>query len=312
MANLTRKLPGTDISRQRALNTAKNKNDITTPGTGPLTANTETRLNAMNGNYNSALTDRANAKAGQTANTPVKDAAIENLRMYVSHFIQVFNLGVRRSVYVAAHRSFYQLNVNSEALPNMEDEDDVLLWANRLVTGDAQRILAGGAAMANPSIAQVTTVQTATVTIFNAHSLLSEALDTAEEALAALNDDTDSLIKRVWDEVETFFGEEEPSSKRENARRWGVIYVTSGAPATLTGLVKEAGVGRPNTEVLLVETGLTAITNAEGRYSMQTNFTGNCVLAVHGGPPDNPTGNVDVTIPEHADAITINVDDILW
>ena len=311
MATLTRKLANSNLGRQAAINTAKDKNDNTAPGTGPLTANTITRLNAMKTSYDAAITAHGNAKAAQTGGTPLKDGIIQLLRMFVSHFIQVFNLGVKRNKYPAAHRSFYQLNVNSDAVPNLDDENNVLLWGNRLVDGNAERLLAGGAAMANPDITEVQGALTNAETAFNNYSTLAENLDAAEESLATLNTEADKLIKRIWDEVETFYGEEEASSKRENARRWGVIYVGT-AIATLTGLVKENGIGRPNTEVTLTKNDLTAITNAEGRYTLQTTVTGDIVLAVHGGPPDNPTGNQFVNIPEHNDDITINVADIIW
>jgi len=311
MPTIQRRLPQTNITRQRALNTAFNKNSITPPGTGPLTTTTETRLGTTRTAYNNALIAHNSAKADQTTNTPLKDAEIENLRMYVSHFMQVFNLGVARNKYPAGHRAYYQLNVGSSAVPNLDQEDNVILWANNLVTGDPLRITAGGVAMANPSIAEVQAALTSTMTAFNAYSAFAEALDTAEEALEDLNPDTDSLIKRVWDEVETFYGEEEPSSKRENARRWGVIYIST-AQATLTGLVKEAGVPRPDTDVTLDQTGTVVRTNSEGRYTIVTNLIGDATLSVHGPAPENPTGHQFVVIPDHNDDITINVPDIIW
>lgn len=308
MATIARRLPRSDFGRQQALNTALNKNSITP---GPLNATTVTRLTAMKGAYDTGIITHGNAKAAQGNGTPVKDAAIALLRMFISHFVQVFNLGVRRAKYPAADRSFYQINISSESVPNLDDEDDVLLWGSRLVTGDPLRVAAGGAAMENPDIAEVATAHTGATTAFNTYSTLAENLDTAEEALAALNPDADTLIKRIWDEVETFYGEEEPSSKRENARRWGVIYVST-TTATLTGLVKDGGVPRPDTEVTLDQTSATVLTNAEGRYTIVTNLIGDATLSVHGPAPDNPTGHQFVVIPEHHDDIVINVPDIIW
>lgn len=311
MATIYRRLPVTDLSRQVALNFALNKNLITPPGTGPLSATTITRLTAMSASYNSLLTARATAKAQQTSLTPAKDAAVEILRRYVSHFIQVFNLGVARSKYPAADRSYYQLPVSSSAVPNLDDQENVIQWASRLITGDPLRVAAGGAAMANPDIAEVQAAHVAVGTQYDAHSLASEALDTAEEAVAAANPEADKLIKRIWDEVETFYGEEDAPSKRENARRWGVVYVTEGNVATLTGLVKNTeGNPMPDITVTLLQSGATAITNPEGRYSIATNLIGTATLTAHGH--DDPSGLQIVEIPEHTEAITINVPDITY
>jgi len=52
--------------------------------------------------------------------------------------------------------------------------------------------------------------------------------------VAALNEEADGVIKKVWDEVETFYNEEDKESQRANAREWGVVYVTVGQePATI-------------------------------------------------------------------------------
>lgn len=311
MATISRRLPKSDQDRLVALNTALNKNNITPPGTGPLTANTIARLVAMVATYISLLTARATAKAQQTTLTPQKDAVYEILRRFISHFIQVFNLGVARGKYPAADRSYYQIPVSSAAVPNLDQQDNANQWASNLITGDPLRVAAGGAAMANPDIAEVEAAFAAAGIQYNAHNLASEALDNAEEAVANTNPEADSLIKRIWDEVETFYGEEEASSKRENSRRWGVVYVSEGPLATLTGLVKNTE-GNPVADIIvtLLQTGATATTNAEGRYSLQTNLIGTATLTAHG--PDDPSGIQIIQIPEHTEAITIEVDDITY
>ena len=311
MATIYRRLPVTDLTRQVALNSALNKNNITPPGTGPLTADTIARLTAMSPIYDGLLTTRATAKAQQTMLTPAKDAEIDILRRNVSHFIQVFNMGVVRSKYPAADRSYYQLPVGNAAVPNLDDQEHVMQWASRLITGDTLRVAAGGAAMANPDISEVQAALLATETQYNSQNLASEALDLAEEAVADTNPAVDKLIKRIWDEVETFYGEEDAPSKRENARRWGVIYVTEGNVATLTGLVKDTE-GNPvaGIVVTLLQTSATATTNPEGRYALQTNLIGTATLTAHG--PDDPRGMQIIDIPEHTDAITINVNDITY
>ncbi|MBL0309456.1 MAG: hypothetical protein IPP77_07230 [Bacteroidetes bacterium] len=305
---ITRRLPNSNLTRQNALNKANNTNAVE-PGT--LTPTTIGRLGSMNTNFNNGLTAWANAKSGQTTNTPTKDAQVEGTRMFVSHFIQVFNLGVKRNKYPAGNRSFYQLDVSSEAVPNLDKEEDVISWANRLVAGDPNRVAAGGAPMENPNISEVQSILISANTFIAQQVSFANILDAAEEAVDVLNIEADKVIKKVWDEVETFYNEESPESMRENARRWGVVYMTEGPPATLVGFVKNSGGGvEVGRVVTLEDSGATATTDGTGRYQIDTKLTGDVTLRVHG--EEDAAGRVVVNIPEHEGAVTINVADILW
>jgi len=311
MTVITRRLPKSNISRELAIRQAHHKMTIVLPPAMALTPNTQTRLAAMETDYPLALNAVAVAQAALSGNTAPKDLAVNRTRTFVSHFIQVFNFGVARGKYPAAHRAFYMLDVSSAALPDLASELDVQLWANRLVEGDASRITAGGLPMANPDAAEVETEREATLLLFANQSTLADALDTAQEALETLNTEADKLIKRVWDEVETFYGEEAPESMRENARQWGVVYITEGPSAILTGLVKNgAGAPQAGKTVTLVQTGATAVTNAEGRYEISTKQVGAATLRVtEGAPPVDY--DAATTIPEDHDGVTITVADIV-
>lgn len=309
MATITRKLPNSNLARQKALNFAENKSQSVTPPVQALSAATIVRLTAMVTNYNTSLQNVAIAQAQLTQNTLLKAPAIESTRMFTSHFIQVFNLGVARGKYSAAERSYFMLEVSSNALPALDTETDVMQWASRIVNGDVPRLAAGGAPMVNPDAAEVDTALTAASNLFTTQSNLAQQLDTRQEALEELNTEADKLIKRVWDEVETFYGEEEPDSMRSDAREWGVVYITKGPAATLTGLVKNAaGNGVEGATVELTESGATTTTNHEGRYTLTTAVVGEVTLLTTF--PALPPVNTVIQIPEHDNALTIEVPDI--
>jgi hypothetical protein len=139
----SRKLPISDETRLRALNAGKTKNDsIPLPGQF-LTANTKTRLNAIQPLFQAAMQGRSNALAAQGNSTAGVGTAFENGRNYISHFIQVFNFGVVRNVYPAAHRAFYNLDIGNDRLPQLKTEPDITTWGMRISDGDAARIAAG-------------------------------------------------------------------------------------------------------------------------------------------------------------------------
>lgn len=308
--SITRKLPNTHITRENALIKAAQRQAGLPATDQVLTPSTVTRLTAMEPTYTEAMGDVNKAQAALSANTPDKDKAVQEARMFNSHFIQVFNLGVARGKYPAGHRAYYGLQVDSSALPPMDTETDVLNWGARLINGDADRTGAGGAAMANPDIAEVQAAHTAASAPASSQDVLKEQLDIAQEKLAELSIGADSLIKRIWDEVETFYGEELPASKRANARLWGVVYVSNGPKATLTGLVKDAtGQPRAGAEVELLETDAKATANAEGRYTIQTSYVGTATLQASW--PGLPPAQTTIDIAEHDTAIQIDVAELV-
>jgi hypothetical protein len=308
--SVTRKLPGTNITRQISINRANEANTNPPGGVNPLTGATITRVTTQAPLYNQAMTAVATAKANLNTNTPLKDVAVNTCRLFVNHFIQVFNLGVARGKYPAGHRAYYHLETDSGALPDLGTEDLVKVWAHNLVEGDAVRLANGGLPMANPDISEVQAALTAMDTQLTSQANLKFILDEKQEAVDAQNILVDPIIKRVWDETETYFGEETPESKRANARLWGVVYVTEGPPATLSGLVKTvAGVPWEGITVTILETGATAITNHEGRYTMDTTILG--VITVKATVSAAASGSQTVNIPEHEDEINVSVADIV-
>lgn len=225
--SIQRRLPNSDQTRDRALTTAKERMDAVAPADMAITPITQERLTNIQDLFKKAMQERANALVAQADGTAAMDPSKNAARMYISHFIQVFNLGVTRAVYTASARAFYQLDVSSDALPSLSTEAEILQWGQRLKDGDTARTTAGGAAMSNPTIAEVNTKTADFKTKNDTQGLKKTDYDNAQQAVVALHDEADKTIKKVWDEVETFYNEEEPASMRRKAREWGEIFVST-------------------------------------------------------------------------------------
>jgi hypothetical protein len=307
---IKRKLPNSNIGRQNALQLAVAKQATITPGNEVLHPQTATRLALGQPQFNTALNNMAVAQSLLTMNTPLKVAAIDTCRMMVSHFVQVFNLGVARGKYFVGHRAMYTLPSDSAAVPTMDADSDVINWAQRIITGDANRITAGGLPMANPDITEVTTAFTAANALFMTQNTLTQTLKERQQDVVNLIVEVDKLILRVWDDVEAFYGEDNNAGTRAQAQLWGVVYITEGPAAILTGLVKDAlGNPRVGAEVIVVETGAKAITNAEGRYNLPTTVIG--TATVQASYPGETSATTTVTIADHAEEVTIAVGDLV-
>jgi hypothetical protein len=276
---IKRRLPNSDETRHIALSTAKTKKDNTPPGNIVITPNTTTRLDAAQPLFAQKMQARGKVLQLQSDSTSAKATAQAKAKMYISHFIQTFNMGVDRGIFPASHRAFYQLDVSSKSVPLLNTEPLVTLWGQRLIDGDVERLAAGGVAMPMPTIAEVTTECNVFKTANIEQSTAKDAYDKAQEAVSGMRPEVDKLILRIWDEVETAFNDEPIESKRRKAHEWGVVYVST-QKTTFTGTVTDAATGNPlqNVNVALVESGDIVQTLPDGTYTLSTIFTGEGTL----------------------------------
>ena len=105
--------------------------------------------------YKKEITERGTALSAQSEATTVRAAAEGKCKTYVSHFYQVFNLGVDRDEHKASERAFYKLDVSQESVPLLNNADDIRRNAENIINGEVERVNAGGAPMSNPSKDQV-------------------------------------------------------------------------------------------------------------------------------------------------------------
>ncbi len=105
---------------------------------------------------------------------PVTDAfgqAVDKLTLSVSHFHQVYDLGVARGVFTEGGRAHYGRDITATTLPDLSTHAAVMEAANAIVKGEAVRKTAEGAAhvpMALPSAAEVAAVHADTVAKYTA------------------------------------------------------------------------------------------------------------------------------------------------
>jgi len=276
---ITRALPKTDVARNIAQKTAKLKKDVTAPANVPMTGGTQTRLDAQQPAFALKMNERSIALRAQTNSTMLKTAQQDKTKMFISHYFQAFNNGVARGVFSASDRAFYGLDVNSQSVPPLDKEALIVYWGERLITGDAARIAAGGVPMSNPNTSEVAAEYDSFVAINLSQSNFKDAFDTAQEAVGAMRPETDKLILRIWDEVEAAYNDETIESKRRKAREWGVFYQST-QKATITGVVTDMETSAPLTgvSVALIETEDIVLTDTEGKFTLVTSHFGTGTL----------------------------------
>jgi hypothetical protein len=221
-----RRLPQSDEGRLQALGAAAKKADSVAPGELAFTAPTKAKLDVIHPKLTKEMNERGQALRAQSDATSKTREQGNRLRMITSHFYQNLNFGIERGVFIEADRAYYQLDVSQTTLPPMVSEADLMLWAGRVVSGEAARTAAGGKAMPFPSAAEVQTELTKYEQLHSQQSDKADSFDEEQEDVEKMRDEVDGLIADIWDEVEFTFRRDAPSSLRRKARQYGVVYVS--------------------------------------------------------------------------------------
>ena len=136
-----RRLPNTDQARLRALRTVIQKEEKL--GFNSRFISFKMVIDAKNFltifekqqlHYRQALENQINANKRY-------QQIIHNARLYISHFIQVFNLSVIRGDIKKEHKLFYQLDPEIHNVPDLSTEkNDLLHWGKCIIDGENERI----------------------------------------------------------------------------------------------------------------------------------------------------------------------------
>lgn len=271
MSAETRLYPRTTYTRKAALDTAKRMNDNMT-GESPLMPKTIERLNAICALLDERTIELRTATAVWANQAAVKTKAKNKTIMLCSHFIQVFDLGAKRGVFEPSARAYFGLPENSARLPRMIQDMEILMVAEKLIKGDAKRIENGGAPVSCPTIAEVQAAynefKISFLNMSNCHSRLS----IKQKAVNELTKEVRLVLRKVWDEVESFYNELPRESRRNHGRRWGIVYIQKGGEKFVEGTVTHAQTGLPlaGVSIKLLNGRNKVTTNVQGKFKINT------------------------------------------
>lgn len=149
---------------------------------------------------------------------------LSNVRMYISHFLQVFNLSVIRGEIKKEHKLLYQLNPDIHNLPDLSTEAAILEWGQNVITGENERVRHGGLPIYNPTIAKVH-VHYEMFKEYKSSQRLSQATTNRNwEELVNLREKGDKIILDIWNQVEDFYKDYSPYNKLINCQQYGLVY----------------------------------------------------------------------------------------
>ena len=220
-----RRLPNTDAARTRALTKAINKTLGLHPDDIAFNYKTLTRAKFFLSTFRTGI----NLQRADSVQYAEKNSELSHLqkqiRMYITHFIQVLGMTIARGEISAEALRYYGLETYGKKLPSLRTDEDLAEWGKQLIDGEEARVKDGGTPMANPRISVLKVHYDRFMIKLKSTQFKHDTKENAGEYIQNLRKEADDLILEIWNGVEHTFAHLSADEKREKAEEYGVCYV---------------------------------------------------------------------------------------
>lgn len=219
-----RRLPNTDHARIRALKMAiekaKKSDYFEMVISAPLVKEAEEvflRFEALLKNHKEAY--EIQVKANRSFQIKV-----QNMRTYLSHFVQVLYMCVCRSEISSDHLKLYGLENEKMLLPDCSTNEQLLKWGSKIIDGEKKRLTLGGVPIYNPSIAKVNVMFSLFSDGYRTQKMHQKATARLLNNIVEYRKVVDKVIFDIWEEVESYHLSLPLTDRYEKNRQYGVVY----------------------------------------------------------------------------------------
>ncbi|QZE13841.1 hypothetical protein K4L44_15025 [Halosquirtibacter laminarini] len=220
-----RRLPNTDKARLRAIRNAIDTADKESINNIPFDTTLLSKLQTFYPLFETATLNQKQAIKDQNNNSKKYIKAVDNAKLYLQHFIQVYNFAVIRHEIKPVTRSLYGLDQTNTKLPSINSDKDLLYWGEKYIEGEQQRIAQRGNPIYSPSIAVVKVRFELFKDLYFSHNTYKKNTLRFSEEVLRLRGEADQYILRLWNDIEGYFSKLSADRKRERASLYGVVYV---------------------------------------------------------------------------------------
>ncbi|MDO5664650.1 MAG: hypothetical protein Q4G63_05270 [Bacteroidia bacterium] len=219
-----RRLPNTDLSRIKALRTAIEKASSINFQEIAISMKTLSSAKSVVDKF-----ERLYNKHQLTFDTQVKaniafQSKVKSARMYISHFIQVLYMSVARSEIKLEHLELYDLQDSNLIVPDLNSNEQLLQWGEKIINGENKRVAQGGVPIYNPSIAKVNVMYALFKENYHTQQIHQKATARTLNEVSEFRNEVDSIIFDIWEEVEKFNAELPANERLDKNREYGLIY----------------------------------------------------------------------------------------
>ncbi len=220
-----RRLPNTDTARIRALQQALKKSEGLPPFKLPFSVSIHQEVKYFFPEFLQAIQSQKESMDRQMIKHKKHQESIKKARIYISHFIQVLNFAIMRGEIKPETRALFGLEEDEKKLPQLNSEKDLIEWGEKLIAGEYERVIAGNAPITNPTIARVKVHYEDFLKVHQSQKHLQETYNKSTQKMNELRSKADAIIARLWNEIEEHFSELPADDKREQAEKYGLVYV---------------------------------------------------------------------------------------
>ena len=220
-----RRLPNTDQARLRALKAAVTQVNSVEPTALQFSQKMALEVVSFTPMFEQAVNQYIDSKDKQINASRLVVESGKVARLYLSHFIQVFNMCIARGEIKADARKILGLDAVGNSVPELVSDQQLIEWGNKVVSGEEQRIAQGGGnRIYNPSIALVKVKLEIFKDNYNKHRDLLVTSQKYHDKLDDVRAHADAIILQIWNEVEASFAPVDSDAKREECQKYGVVY----------------------------------------------------------------------------------------
>ena len=220
-----RRLPKTDQARLRALKTVINRCEDQRFGNEIVSFAAIHDAKSVYNLFSSQLAQYKKVFEIQVSENKKYQQMVASARMYISHFIQVFNLSIIRGDIKAEHKLLYRLDPEVHIVPDLNSDAAILEWGKNIIDGEGERIRSGGTPIYNPAISKVKVHYEIFKEYYGNHKLHHNITNRNRGGLIELRKRCDELILNIWNQIEEKFKDIEPASERRTkCQEYGVVY----------------------------------------------------------------------------------------
>lgn len=275
---ISRRMPNSQESVWLALSKAKYTRDHPPIYGNILSAKTTARLDII---YESFREGRNTLKACLVISTQAtrdKEEMMMKLLLLNSHYIQNLNFMIADKVFPESYRSCFGISNKSEAVPNQRTERRIEMLSKNIIDGEPLMIVLGGKPIPYPLLKDIQDglALLQKKNIFQENALVDT--DAAKNVMKKLLPEAYAVARKIWDEVDTYFDLKQKSSARVDSRVWGMVFVNSGNPIIVQGIIatmnEEEIMPLTGAKAMIVETDEWAFSLLQGNLKLKTNATG--------------------------------------
>ncbi len=220
-----RRLPNTDASRLKAISMALAKGESLDMFDLAFSQRLLNEIKYFLPQFERALYEYQQGLKNQVKSNKGYKEKLRKARLYVSHYIQAFNMAVMRGEIKPKDQEFIGLEADSKSAPLLNSETSVLDWGKKILEGEVKRLSFGGVSIYTPSLANVRVHYEIFKEDYINQKFLKSNTARLLDNVSEMRVFCDQIILNVWNDVEKKFENIPDLEQRlDLCREYGVIY----------------------------------------------------------------------------------------